>query len=303
SWIVVDWVEIIESASPPALNEVTAIELYNASSNDIIDTLAEGNSYDIATIGSNLTLVARVGSNTRSVQMILSGSVTHSQIESQEPFALYGDGENNGAHNYEGGPTAFPSGNYTITVTPYDSTGGPNGSGTAGTPVTLNFSLSNSGTNTSNQWEGAINVTETIYREGKIGIGVSQSTDIPAGYDLAVAGKILTEEVRLSLRQNWPDYVFAEEYELMDLEALEAFIKKHQHLPQIPSAAEVSEEGIEVGSQQAALLEKVEELTLYIIAQNKQIKVQAQEKQSLEARLKALEEKMEKLLAAPTSEK
>ncbi|HCI58751.1 MAG TPA: hypothetical protein DFH96_08205, partial [Bacteroidetes bacterium] len=66
--------------------------------------------------------------------------------------------------------------------------------------------------------------------------------------------------------------VFAKDYELMGIYELEAYLKKHKHLPEIPSAVEVeSNEGFEVGDMQTKLLKKIEEQTLYIISLQKQI--------------------------------
>ncbi|MDW3192259.1 MAG: hypothetical protein R8G66_07835 [Cytophagales bacterium] len=70
---------------------------------------------------------------------------------------------------------------------------------------------------------------------------------------------------------DWPDYVFDAEYELTPLEEVEAYISKNKHLPEVPSAADVAEEGIDLGNMDKTLLKKVEELTLYIIEQNKRI--------------------------------
>ena len=84
-------------------------------------------------------------------------------------------------------------------------------------------------------------------------------------------GKVICEELKVELEAAWPDYVFAPDYDLMPLRDLEKDIKKHRHLPGIPSASEVKREGIEVGDMQAKLLQKIEELTLYIIEQEKRI--------------------------------
>jgi hypothetical protein len=70
----------------------------------------------------------------------------------------------------------------------------------------------------------------------------------------------------------WYDHVFAQDYKLRSLSELETFIKQNNHLPEIPSAKEVEENGINLGEMQAKLLLKVEELTLYIIALEKQVK-------------------------------
>ena len=91
----------------------------------------------------------------------------------------------------------------------------------------------------------------------------------------------ICEELRVKLSQNWPDYVFAEDYELMSLEEVEQSIKENGHLPGIPSAAEVEKEGgIEVGEMQRLMLEKMEEMTLHLIElkkENEQLRKELQE--------------------------
>jgi hypothetical protein len=116
---------------------------------------------------------------------------------------------------------------------------------------------------------------EQGYFAGKVGI----KTTSPGDYDLAVNGKIRTKEVRVETA-NWADYVFKKGYELPTLEQTEKHIKEKGHLPGIPSEAEVKAEGIEVGDMNAKLLKKIEELTLYLIQQNK--KMSAIEKDNIE---------------------
>ncbi|NML23427.1 hypothetical protein HHL16_21285 [Pseudoflavitalea sp. G-6-1-2] len=106
-----------------------------------------------------------------------------------------------------------------------------------------------------------------ISSNGNVGIGIN---NIGTDYKLYVSGNIRARKVRVD-QQNWPDYVFSRNYQLMPLSELEQFIANNQHLPDMPSAKEVSKEGLDVGSNQAALLKKIEELTLYIIEQNKRI--------------------------------
>lgn len=110
---------------------------------------------------------------------------------------------------------------------------------------------------------------------------------IPAtGYQLSVDGKIIAEEVKVQLSTSWPDYVFADDYRLLPIEELEKSIRQNKHLPNIPSAADVTaEKGIELGEMNRKLLEKVEELTLYIIQLKK-------ENNSLEQRLNNIEAKL-----------
>jgi hypothetical protein len=86
-------------------------------------------------------------------------------------------------------------------------------------------------------------------------------------------GYLFTRKVVVTLATSFPDYVFANTYKLTPILELEAFIKQHQHLPNIPSAAEVQSNNnqVDVGDLQVKLLEKVEELTLYVIQLQKEI--------------------------------
>ena len=115
------------------------------------------------------------------------------------------------------------------------------------------------------------------------------TTNIPGGYALAVGGKALCEEIEVMLVADWPDYVFEENYDLMSLPEVEQSIKENGHLPGVPSAAEVAEGGIALGSFQATLLEKVEEMTLHMIEVNKSLEEIRQENDALKARLAAVE--------------
>lgn len=120
--------------------------------------------------------------------------------------------------------------------------------------------------------------------EGKTNIGLglvnypanSGSYDV-SNYNLFVKGGILTEELRIALQTTWADYVFASDYQLPSLKEVEKQIKEKGHLANVPSAKEVEENGLEVGEMARIQQEKIEELTLYIIEQNK-----INEKQSTE---------------------
>ncbi|MCK6602773.1 MAG: hypothetical protein L6Q77_13235 [Bacteroidetes bacterium] len=102
---------------------------------------------------------------------------------------------------------------------------------------------------------------------GLIGIGTTNPTKT-----LSVNGTILAKEVYISVEPaDWPDYVFGETYTLKELSEVERFIKENGHLPEIPSAMTASTEGVAVGEFNKQLLKKVEELTLYIIEQEKRI--------------------------------
>ena len=83
-------------------------------------------------------------------------------------------------------------------------------------------------------------------------------------------GLLQAKEVKVTL-SDWPDYVFGEEYKLMSLDETEQYIKENGHLPGVPSAQEVEEEGLSLGEMNARLMQKVEELTLHMIELQKQI--------------------------------
>lgn len=123
---------------------------------------------------------------------------------------------------------------------------------------------------------------------GSLAIGTTTHSD----YALAVAGEIGAEEVTILAQSAWPDYVFEQDYALQSLQETEAFIAKNKHLPDVPSAGEVADNGIKVGEMQAVLLKKIEELTLHLIKKDKEIEALKQANQrfaSIESRLSKLE--------------
>jgi hypothetical protein len=108
---------------------------------------------------------------------------------------------------------------------------------------------------------------------GAVGIGVSEG-DVAklAGAKLGVNGKIVAEEIEVKLLASWPDFVFNKDYSLMPLNELESFVTTNKHLPGVPSEAAISAQGgFNLGETSIMLLQKVEELTLYIIELNKRI--------------------------------
>jgi len=100
---------------------------------------------------------------------------------------------------------------------------------------------------------------------GKVGIGTTTPTE-----KLSVNGNIRAREVKVEAA-NWPDYVFEESYQPISLPTLKTFVKEHKHLPGIPSAKEVKEEGLSLGKMNRKLLEKIEELTLHVIRQQEEL--------------------------------
>lgn len=106
-------------------------------------------------------------------------------------------------------------------------------------------------------------------------------------YRLYVQDGIMTEKLKVALRNSadWADYVFAPEYKLAPLEEVETFIKANKHLPNVPSADEMAANGIDVTKTSAKLMEKIEELTLYMIELNKEVKVLKAENKKLQEQL------------------
>jgi len=104
-----------------------------------------------------------------------------------------------------------------------------------------------------------------------VGIGTLSPSE-----KLSVNGKIRAKEIKVE-NANWPDFVFAKSYGLPTLKETEKHIKEKGHLPGIPSAEEVKANGVDLGDMNAKLLQKIEELTLYLIEQNRKIERQALE--------------------------
>ena len=121
------------------------------------------------------------------------------------------------------------------------------------------------------------------FNNRKVGIGVTPPSD--GSYMLYVAGGILATEVRVQLQSDWKDLVFKPEYKLRSLTEVETFISKNGHLPEIPTSETVKKEGINIGDMNALLLQKIEELTLYILQQQKQIDTQQSEINSIKSNL------------------
>ena len=108
------------------------------------------------------------------------------------------------------------------------------------------------------------------YNLGNVTIG---DVTTPTGYRLFVEEGILTEKVKISMKDEseWADFVFDRDYKLPPLLEVDSYIKANGHLPDIPSAEEVVDQGLDVAQINAKLLQKIEELTLYAIEQNQRI--------------------------------
>ena len=127
---------------------------------------------------------------------------------------------------------------------------------------------------TPNQQSGQLSISK---------LSVNSTRNIPDGYVMAVDGKMLATRVEVFAPENWPDYVFEKDYHLRPLEEVESYVQKHGHLPEVPSAKAMQQGGYSVATMDASLLEKIEELTLYMIELKK-------ENQGLKNRIQQLEE-------------
>jgi hypothetical protein len=114
---------------------------------------------------------------------------------------------------------------------------------------------------------------------GNVGIGTSTPQET-----LSVNGNIRSKQVKVEVA-NWPDYVFRPDYQLPSLADTKIFIDQNHHLPEIPSEAEVTKNGLNLGEMNKLLLKKVEELTLYLIEKDNKEK-------ELEGRIKRLEKQV-----------
>lgn len=129
----------------------------------------------------------------------------------------------------------------------------------------------------------AINSANTnllmVKGDGSVGIGATDTK----GYKLAVNGNAVFTKVVVKAFANWPDYVFADNYKLRTISELAHYIDEYHRLPGMPAADEVAANGQDVGEVNRKLLEKVEELTLYIIQLSKRLDEQQQELKALKS--------------------
>lgn len=123
----------------------------------------------------------------------------------------------------------------------------------------------------------------SLFANQSIGVGV---TTVPSGYKMIVDGVVGVRKLKVTQAANWADYVFNKTYKLLPLNKLEQYILQNKHLPNVPTTAEVTKNGYDLNEIDSKLLEKVEELTLYVIEQDKQIKELKKQLSKLQQKIK-----------------
>ncbi len=127
-------------------------------------------------------------------------------------------------------------------------------------------------------------------KRGNIGIGT-----LSPKAKLDVRGTVRAKEVKIEMNAGeGADFVFEQDYNLRPLSEVEAFINENKHLPEVPSEKQMTEDGLDMSKMQIKLLQKIEEMTLYIIQQQKQLDEQDRKNASLEEKIKGLQEIIER---------
>ncbi|WPV01706.1 hypothetical protein SNE26_07970 [Mucilaginibacter sp. cycad4] len=144
----------------------------------------------------------------------------------------------------------------------------------------LKFLVNNS---TDNSSVSLADTKMTILSSGFVGIGTTTPRE-----ELSVNGSIRAKQIKVEIA-NWPDYVFKSSYKLRPLMEVQAFIGENGHLPEIPSSQEIAEKGLNLGEVNRILLQKIEELTLYLIEKDRQLDQQNKKLRSQERRIRKLE--------------
>jgi hypothetical protein len=190
-----------------------------------------------------------------------------------------------------------PPGNYQLTAKATDAVGTISTSSVNVAIESLNYFWSTTGniaTGADTSFIGTVDSNRLAIRtnniervsvlvDGSVGVGTLSTH----GYKLAVNGSGIFTKVSIRNYASWPDYVFKKDYKLPGLDSLERYIRLNQHLPGMISADQAKDQGIDLGDNQALVLQKVEELTLYLIKEHKQVEELTKEVNRLKARLNA----------------
>lgn len=239
---------IVEKEAPFGISH-GSFYLINSTTDQVIATISDGATYYLDEVGSYLNIQAVPTNSYDQVRFVTSDGF--SLTEGVAPYAYRGDISG----NYNDWTPALGSLAFTVEYR--------NGGTVIQTDTfTLNFQQTPPSSGDSPWTQSGSNIH---YTAGNVGIG----TNSPGSYKLAVNGNIRAKEVKVET--GWADYVFEKGYALPSLEEVERHIHEKGHLINIPSATEVEANGIDLGDMNRLLLEKIEELTLYIIGQEKRI--------------------------------
>ncbi len=240
---------------------------------DLYHTSSQSSGQNSAGNVLNIQTAATSGNN---ISFGAKAKMTNSSGDVALGISLVGSSEHNGAGNVvnmrgvQG--SGWISGSGTVTnMTAFYASLSVTGAGSATNGYGLYINDFPSGV--TNKWGVYVNdANAKNYFAGSLGIGTTNNN----GYKLAVNGSAIFTEAKVKLYANWPDYVFDDNYSLLPLNELEKYIKINKHLPTIPSANSIKEAGgFELGDMSIRLLQKIEELTLYILElkkENDQIK-------------------------------
>jgi len=145
-------------------------------------------------------------------------------------------------------------------------------------------------------WGGKSSYSMILSNAGDLNVikSVTIGGSLKPGSRLSVKGKIAAQEVEVTTT-NWPDYVFEDDYRLQPLSEVEQFVKVHKHLPEIPSAKQVEQDGVSLGEMNKLLLKKVEELTLHLIEKGKELKIEKELNRAQGERLQKVESEQKEL--------
>lgn len=188
-------------------------------------------------------------------------------IQARRSSFISGKAEQNLKLNPFGGNVGIGTGGNSITSTLFVVKSTSSFDGTAVFKGTTHFTHFHYAGNEDTYIRGGKDGSAVILNDvpnGKVGIG-----RFPTVYQLEVNGTAKANEV--IVETGWADYVFEQGYKLKSIDELEAFVKENKHLPNIPKASDIEKYGLKVGETNKVMMEKIEELALYIIQLKKEI--------------------------------